>query len=244
LALLDLRRHDAAIADFDQALKIAATDYESLVSRGISRLALGKTDDALEDFSRAIEVEPDDAFAYQWRGDAALAKEKYADAAMDYDSLLRLSPGDPAVALRAGQVRFILGDFERGAEIVAAALRRAPDNADLATWHYAALVRAGKDGRVALEASYAAFQAGGWRQAVADMVLERRTFADALRAAEADQRSAKARLEEVHFVRAIQRLAAGAAGEAVEQFRAVGNLGLTGSSYYRAAKAELGRLAR
>jgi len=196
----------------------------------------------MADFTRAIEIEPNDPYGVQWRADAALAKDNYEVAARDYDHLVRLTPNDPTAALRSGQMHFLRGDYERSAEVLGAALRQAPQNADLATWKFVALSRSGKDARVALEAALPAFDSTGWRKAVAEMVLGKRTFAQATAAAEAEARLSKPRLEEVYFVRAVELLVGGNRKEAEELLRSIMALGISASSYHRAAKAELARL--
>src|SRR4029079_15717234 len=64
---------DAAIADFDRAIKIDPKKIDNLLGRGLAYLEKHDTEQAIRDFTLAIELNPRHAGAIQNRAQAHLA---------------------------------------------------------------------------------------------------------------------------------------------------------------------------
>jgi tetratricopeptide (TPR) repeat protein len=97
------RDHEGAIADFDQAIKLAPNDANAYKQRGKAHqeFALFSNDTkqeyqrAIADFDQAIKLAPNDADAYKRRGDARKAFGDEAGAAVDYAQAEKLQPTVP-----------------------------------------------------------------------------------------------------------------------------------------------------
>ena len=81
---------DAAIADFDRAIRIDPKKIDSLLGRGLAYLEKGDTDRAIRDFTQAIDLNPRHAGAIRNRAQAYLAAGDLKHAVSDY------GPADPA----------------------------------------------------------------------------------------------------------------------------------------------------
>jgi len=59
--LAALNDHHAAIADYDQALRLNPRSYNALAGRAASKMSIGKLNEARQDLQRAINLNPPDA---------------------------------------------------------------------------------------------------------------------------------------------------------------------------------------
>jgi tetratricopeptide (TPR) repeat protein len=53
-----LNDHDAAIADYDQAVRLNPNSYSALAGRGSSNMSLGRLDEARRDLQKALDLHP------------------------------------------------------------------------------------------------------------------------------------------------------------------------------------------
>jgi tetratricopeptide (TPR) repeat protein len=83
---------EKAVADFDEAVKLAPEDVEIRRRRGVFHLFNEEADKALADLDKAIELEPDYAPAYEARGLALTLKEEFGEAVKAFDEALRRDP--------------------------------------------------------------------------------------------------------------------------------------------------------
>ena len=67
---VELGKHEQAIADYAQAIKLNPTYAMAYNNRGSSYFELGKHEQAIADYAQAIKLNPTDAKAYQNRGRA------------------------------------------------------------------------------------------------------------------------------------------------------------------------------
>ncbi len=95
----ETKKHELAIADFTEALKIAPKEYLLMLhgNRGRTALTIKNYDLAIADFSKIIELQKDDKsslpYAYEDRCNAYLKAGKKAEAAADCRKTLELKPG-------------------------------------------------------------------------------------------------------------------------------------------------------
>ncbi len=139
-------QHDAAIADFDAALKLD-NSLDTLMQRAGSEVAKGDTDRAVADYTAALALAgkapkdaknpgPDASVIHNERGYAQFIAARYADAAADFDKALTLGS-----AARAGDVLWLPYQMAwlhiaraRAGQNDAEELARHADKIDLKQW--------------------------------------------------------------------------------------------------------------
>jgi tetratricopeptide (TPR) repeat protein len=119
---------DAAIADYDRALKLAPQYAEALQNRALAYEAKGRVKEAIADYSAAIAQATDDAFALENRGRAELYAGANKAAIHDLTQALALAPANAYAVLWLHIARVTAGeddDFE---------FHQNTRNIDLAQW--------------------------------------------------------------------------------------------------------------
>ena len=87
---VDAKTPEAALRDFDEAIKLAPTIAKIYNNRGTKRL--GTPALALEDFTAAIRIDPNYAVAYTSRGECYQLMGKHDEAIRDFDQAIKLAP--------------------------------------------------------------------------------------------------------------------------------------------------------
>ncbi|MEM6500253.1 MAG: tetratricopeptide repeat protein [Cyanobacteria bacterium P01_C01_bin.89] len=105
-----------AIAEFDEAIRLAPNFSQAFQDRGSSHLALGNAVAAMGDYNRAIRLTPDDSNAYYNRGNLNLQLERYSRAIVDYDRAISLNEADAAAWQNRALAHATTGDLERAVD--------------------------------------------------------------------------------------------------------------------------------
>ena len=92
LARAKLGRHETAIQDFSEAIRLAPKDPELIFSRGVAYLHVAKYDYAARDFTAVILSQPRNAQAYVYRGIARTFQNRNNDADVDFHKAFQLDP--------------------------------------------------------------------------------------------------------------------------------------------------------
>ena len=103
----ELEHHDAAIADFDAAIRLDPAYANAYLGRGRSRQERGDLAGAIGDFTAALQLNPVLARAYVGRGAALELSGRLPEAMSDYRSALALEAGSEeakAALIRLGPV--------------------------------------------------------------------------------------------------------------------------------------------
>ncbi len=95
LAHYDKGEFEAALEDFDLAIRLDKGYDEAYNGRGWASYKLGDCEAALEDFDQAIALNPDYADAYAGRGWTYYAEGDYETALSAFDDALDLDPSWP-----------------------------------------------------------------------------------------------------------------------------------------------------
>jgi len=112
-----LGRHQQAIADWDQAIKINPKDALLYNNRGSEKINLGRFDEAITDYDRALEIDSNFLFAYLNRGVAKLRSQtRCAEALHDLEYVAEKAPNFPDVYHVKGDVN---SKFHRYSEAIA-----------------------------------------------------------------------------------------------------------------------------
>jgi lipoprotein NlpI len=138
--------HDAAIADFDEALKLEPKNASAYNNRGNARNDKGESDAALDDFGAAIKQNARYASAYFNRANLLAAKGDTAAALKDYDTALRYNRRNVNAYIARGALLLAGGASAKARADMrqAAALDR--KNAYTVLWHDIAERRAKQKG--------------------------------------------------------------------------------------------------
>lgn len=108
----DADEYEAAIADFDKAIKLNPRNIHTYYRRGIAKNAFGKHKAAIADFDKAIEINTEAVHLYLGRRNAKHALSDYEGAIADLDKAIQLYPEHPDLYNDRGEVQFRLGAAE------------------------------------------------------------------------------------------------------------------------------------
>lgn len=108
----DADAYEAAIADFDKAIKLNPRNIHTYYRRGIAKDAFGKHKAAIADFDKAIEINTEAVYLYLARRNAKHALSDYEGAIADLDKAIQLYPEHPDLYNDRGEVQFRLGAAE------------------------------------------------------------------------------------------------------------------------------------
>ena len=108
--------YEQAIAEFDQAIRLAPDFSQAFQDRGSSYAALQNPVAAMADYNRAIRLTPHDSNAYYNRGNLHLQQERYFQAIADYNRAVILNPGDAAAWQNRALGYAITGDLEKAVD--------------------------------------------------------------------------------------------------------------------------------
>ncbi len=128
IAKYDNGQYEAAIADYNEALRIKPDDFKAYDNRGIAKVRLRQYKSAIADFDAALRIKPDSATTYGNRGTTKGLLKQYEAAIADFDAALHIKPFAKAYYGR-GFVKTKLEQFEGAISDYDEALRIKPDDA-------------------------------------------------------------------------------------------------------------------
>jgi len=130
----DLGKLEDALADYDRAIQIDATNAIAHYNRANLLSEMGNLKGAIDSYTRAIELKPVNyvcmVCAYINRANARIESGDIAKVADEYEELVRLSPQDPMVYESRGYFRAQQGDHAGAMEDYAHAIALNPKNAN------------------------------------------------------------------------------------------------------------------
>ena len=115
-----------AIAEYDQAIRLAPKFTSAYNNRGAAYNDSGQPERAIQDFDVAIRLDPQHVNAYRNRGNAYMKLGKPERAIQDYNEAIRLDPEDANTFNKRGIAYFRLGQYERAIEDYDEAIQLAP----------------------------------------------------------------------------------------------------------------------
>jgi Tfp pilus assembly protein PilF len=117
---------DAAIANYQSALRLAPDNAEWHVDLGLLFVRQDRVAEAAASFHRAVELRPDDAKAHNNLGAMLARQARWDDAIAQYRRSIELMPGYALAHRNLGLALAGSGDVEGGLREVAKALELAP----------------------------------------------------------------------------------------------------------------------
>lgn len=132
---------NAAIANYDMALKLKPDYHYALSNKGVVMGSLGKHDEAVSLFEKALQNKPDYSFALNNLGVALVGKGQTEDATAYFLKALAIQPNYFDARVNLGNALFSKGKYEQSLQQFLAALDIQPDSVALyskigVTYHY------------------------------------------------------------------------------------------------------------
>ncbi|TWT33356.1 tetratricopeptide repeat protein [Blastopirellula retiformator] len=118
----------AALADFDAAVKLQPKMASAVHNRAVSLAAAGKSDEALEDFNLAIELNPKYANAWFNRGELNYQAGRVRQAISDYNRAIQLKSTDPGAFNSRGNAQYLAENYQAALADFGQAIRLAPQD--------------------------------------------------------------------------------------------------------------------
>ena len=105
----NLGQYNAAIIDFDNAIRLKSECSPTYGMRGLAKYMLGQYDAAIVDFNTTVQLKPDGESGYFCRGLAKVQIGQYDAAIIDFDNAIRLKPDYAVAYYNLGNARAKLG---------------------------------------------------------------------------------------------------------------------------------------
>ncbi len=121
---------DAALVDFNSAIRIDSSEAEPFYNRGVVRSEMEDYTGAIADFSRVIQMRPSYPEPYYNRGLARDYLKDYDGAVQDYSKAIALKADFPEAYHNRGLARFDMGNYREAINDFTRALQFKPDFAE------------------------------------------------------------------------------------------------------------------
>jgi tetratricopeptide (TPR) repeat protein len=167
---------DAAIGEYDEAVKLNPKLVALYIDRAALRDRKGDKEQALADYEAAIKADPASGLAYNARGDFYRAQGDYQHALADYDQAVEKQPNDLTAYGSRALVRFYQGDFAKAADDLKRVAAAQQANAYPMLLLYLARARDGrKDARDELAGATSKLNKADWPYPVVELFLGKKT---------------------------------------------------------------------
>ena len=132
-------KYQAAIQEFDEAIRLKPAFSQAYNARGEAYTGLHQIHRGLADYDQAVALNPDFLEALDNRGRANRATGRPREALADFDRALKIKPDSDTALDGRGRAHYDLGEFARAIEDFDSAIKLKPDVA--ATFNHRALAR-------------------------------------------------------------------------------------------------------
>ena len=122
------KEYEAAIASYDQALKIKPDKHNAWYYRGNALGNLGRLEEAIASFDQALKIKPDDHQAWYYRGITLGKLGRLEEAIASFDQALKIKPNDSYSWSSRGYALKKLRRFEEAIASLDKALEFKPDH--------------------------------------------------------------------------------------------------------------------
>ncbi len=137
---------ELAIADYNQAIKLAPDAPDPYLNRGTALASLGQWDEAIASYNRVLEIDPQDPAAFNNRGNAQAGLGAWNEAIADYKKAIELASEYPLARANYTLALYQIGESENAMRNIRNLLRRYPQFADMRAALTALLWVQGKHG--------------------------------------------------------------------------------------------------
>jgi len=123
----DSGNHEAALADYNEALRLNPDDAFVYLNRGVTYQNTGRSELAIADFTKSISLLPNHQSTFKDRGQAYVKLGQYQLAIADYTEALRLKPDYADAYFNRGVAYDKSGDRQRAIADWDEAVRISPE---------------------------------------------------------------------------------------------------------------------
>jgi superkiller protein 3 len=127
ILLAAAKEYEAAVASYDQALKIKPDYHEAWNNRGGALWNLGRLEEAVASYDQALKIKPNYHDAWYNRGVALFDLGRLEEAVACYDQTLKIKPDDHQAWYNRGVALGNLGRLEEAVACYDQALKIKPD---------------------------------------------------------------------------------------------------------------------
>lgn len=120
--------YDAAIADFNQALKLSPNMTQAYNNRAVALYDKGEYDESIADYNAALRLDPKHLNAFYGLGNAYKSKGEYDKAIDNYAQALTINPNLSGAFINRGTVYTATGQYDKASADFRDALRTDPAN--------------------------------------------------------------------------------------------------------------------
>ncbi len=121
----------AAIADYNQSIKLAPDQPDAYLNRGTALEGLGEWQAAISDYNRVLELDPKDAAAYNNRGNAEAGLADWPAALRDYKQATELVADYAFACANYALALYQTGDTQASLRLMRNLVRKYPQFADM-----------------------------------------------------------------------------------------------------------------
>lgn len=136
----------SAIADFDQAIKLAPTATDPYLNRGTAWEGLGEWSKAIADYHQVLALDPQDAMGYNNLGNAFAGQGKWSEAIAYYQKATELAPNFAFARANYALALYQVGETAKSLQTMRNIVRKYPQFADMRAALTAVLWNNGKQG--------------------------------------------------------------------------------------------------
>lgn len=122
---------EAALTDYNQAIKLAPNVTDPYLNRGTALEGLGKWQEAIADYNHVLELDPQDAMAYNNRGNAKTGLGKWQEAIADYQKATQIAPKFAFARANYALAMYEIGEKQQAEREMRNIVRKYPRFADM-----------------------------------------------------------------------------------------------------------------
>jgi tetratricopeptide (TPR) repeat protein len=122
---------EAAIADYEQAIKLAPDAPDPYLNRGAALEGMGRWQEAIDDYNHVLQLDPNDPAAYNNRGNAKAGLGQWQEAIADYSKAADLAPDFAFARANYALALYQTGQIEAAIRAMRNLVRKYPQFADM-----------------------------------------------------------------------------------------------------------------
>jgi len=123
---------EAALMDYNQAIKLAPHVTDPYLNRGTALEGLGRWEEAIADYNYVLGLDPKDAMAYNNRGNAlAAGLNKWSEAIADYQKAVEIAPNFAFARANYALALYQIGQLPQAIQEMQNIVRKYPKFADM-----------------------------------------------------------------------------------------------------------------